>query len=69
MPPYNVPIDVVAETTPALACSGPLSVPIVRVELNVDAPEKILEFVNMFALYVFGIVLEAWMRSITLCGV
>ncbi len=39
VPPYITPIDVVAETTPAFACSGPLSVePSVRVPTlaNVD---------------------------------
>jgi hypothetical protein len=29
VPPYTTPTDVVAETTPAFACSGPLSEPIV----------------------------------------
>jgi len=38
VPPYNTPIDVVAETTPLFACSGPFNVPRVNVELNVFVP-------------------------------
>jgi len=36
------PIDVVAPTTPLLACSGPFSVPTVSVELNVLVPLHVL---------------------------
>ena len=65
VPPYSAPTDVVADTTPLLACKGPLSVPNVSVPLNVDAPEKILEFVNVLAVYVFGMVVEALMYELT----
>ena len=57
VPPYSSPMDVVAETTPLLACSGPLRVPIVKPPLNVFV------FVNIFAVYVFGMVVEEWMKE------
>ena len=50
VPPYITPTDVVADTTPALACSGPLR------ELTVRPPLNVFEFVNVFVVYVFGIV-------------
>ena len=33
VPPYSTPTEVVAETTPLFACSGPLSVPNVSVPM------------------------------------
>jgi hypothetical protein len=42
VPPYIVPIEVVAETTPLLAWSGPFKLPMVTVELKVFEPEKVL---------------------------
>ena len=65
VPPYSTPTDVVAETTPPFACSGPLREPTVRVEEKVEAPENVLEFVNVFAVYVLGIVVDAWMYALT----
>ena len=52
VPPYKTPIDVVAETTPALACKGPLNELKVSVPLNMFAPLQVL------AEYVFGIVVD-----------
>jgi hypothetical protein len=60
VPPYNTPTEEVADTRPLFACSGPLSVPRVNVELNV------LAFVNVFAEYVLGIVDEELMYELTL---
>ena len=58
VPPYRTPTDVVADTTPAFACSGPLSEPNVRLPLNVFAP------VNVLVVYVLGIVVEAAMYEL-----
>lgn len=55
VPPYSTPTDVVAETTPLLACSGPFRVEMVRPPLNV------LVLVKVLAVYVFGMVDDAWM--------
>ena len=52
VPPYATPIEVVAETTPALACRGPLREPRVKELLNVIPP------VNVLLVYVLGIVVE-----------
>ena len=59
VPPYMTPIDVVAPTTPPLAWSGPESDPIVSEPENVFAPVK------AFAVYILGIVVEAWMNDCT----
>ena len=59
MPPYSTPIEVVAETSPAFVWRGPLREPKVRALLKVFAP------VNIFAVYVFGIVDEAWINDCT----
>ena len=60
VPPYSTPTDVVAETTPLFACSGPLSV------LMVNPPLNVFVFVNVLAVYVFGIVVEELMKELTL---
>ena len=53
VPPYNTPIDEVADTTPPFAWRGPFRVPRVNVELNA------LALVNVFDVYVLGIVVDA----------
>ncbi len=55
VPPYNTPTDVVAETIPLFACSGPF-----RVE-RVNPPFSVWLAVNVFVVYVFGIVVLALM--------
>ncbi len=42
VPPYNTPTDVVADTTPLFACSGPFREPSVTVLLNVFVPLQTL---------------------------
>jgi hypothetical protein len=59
VPPYTTPIDVVAVTNPLFACRGPFRVPRVNVEL------KALALVNVFELYVLGIVEEPLMYELT----
>ena len=72
VPPYRTPIEVVAETVPLLAESGPLREPIVAfpatrlvVEAYEDeksveeAFEKVCSAVKTFGEYVFAIVVEA----------
>lgn len=49
----------VAPTTPLFACSGPLSVPSVR------PPFSVWLAVNVFVVYVFGIVVDAAMNELT----
>jgi hypothetical protein len=58
VPPYSTPTEVVAESTPLFACIGPFRVPRVKAE-NVFAP------VNVFAVYVFGIVDEEFRYVLT----
>jgi hypothetical protein len=50
-------MEVVAETTPLFAWRGPLRVEMVR------PPLKTLVFVNVFAEYVFGIVVDASVKA------
>ena len=59
VPPYTTPTDVVADTRPLFACRGPFRVPRVREELNV------LALVNVFDVYVLGIVEEPLMYELT----
>ncbi len=59
VPPYTTPTDVVADTRPLFACRGPFRVPRVREELNVFA------LVNVFDVYVLGIVEEPLMYELT----
>ena len=60
VPPYTTPIEVVADTTPLLACSGPLS------EERVSPPLKVLRAVYVFAVKVFGMVVDPVMYESTL---
>ena len=59
VPPYTTPIEVVAVTRPLFACRGPFRVPRVNEEL------KTLALVNVFELYVLGIVEEPLMYELT----
>ena len=52
VPPYITPTDVVADTTPLLACRGPFRVEIVRPPLNVFVPT------NVLFVYALGIVVD-----------
>lgn len=63
VPPYNTPTDDVALTTPLFACSGPLSVP------TVNPPFSVCNAENTFAVYVFGIVVDACMYELTAASV
>lgn len=64
VPPYTTPTDVVADTTPLFACSGPFRV--LRVRAFVVRPAvSVCNALNVFAVYVFGIVVEAFMYELT----
>ena len=54
VPPYITPMEVVALTTPLLACSGPFKVPMV------SPPLKVLS-----ALYVLMVVVEKAVESVS----
>ena len=55
VPPYTAARVELADTTPEIACSGPVREPTVNPPLNV------FRAVKVFAVYVFGIVVEALM--------
>ena len=64
MPPYSTPMDVVAETTPAFAWSGPLRVLMVSA-LVVSPPVSVCSAVKVLVVYVLGMVEDACMYEFT----